>query len=200
VCVPRRAAKLHFGHRDFKPAGRIVGRREVAAPPPSTTPGYTTGAIGSAAPSAESVLRKSRRPTECSLILKPSRMRPMAGPSETQCGARTASAPPLCSIITAKAVQRRLHRVGDIDVAARNDRYVVRLAEFAEGFARLPHRCDGLAVRIELQNLTREARRQVHCLIVVEEQAAWKAASGHVLMNFPSMSKIWARRSWRSAT
>ena len=52
--------------------------------------------------------------------------------------------------------------VGDIDVAGRRDRHVVRFAEFAEGLARLAGRGDRLAVGVELQDLAREAGGQIH--------------------------------------
>ena len=65
-----------------------------------------------------------------------------------------------------------------------NEGHVVRLAELAQGFSGLPHRRDCLAIRIELQNLAGETRRQIHLLVRVEEQAARQAGERPFLDKF----------------
>src|SRR5262245_32530709 len=69
-------------------------------------------------------------------------------------------------------VQIRLHGISDPDFALRTDRHVMGFAEFAKRFAGLTRRGDRLAVRIELQNLAREAADQVHLLVRSDVEAA----------------------------
>src|SRR5262249_28496518 len=71
-----------------------------------------------------------------------------------------------------KAVKGRLHRVRDVNIATRDDRHVVGFAKLSKRLAGLTHRTESLAVGVELQNLAREAGREIHLLTGVEEETA----------------------------